>query len=80
MDEQYRIENPLGFQVTSYRVDSDYASTPPEETPGAEAADDGATDTASTSSESSAPIQPSPIPDDAGAETAPRSDTQGVRR
>lgn len=80
MDEQYRIENPLGFQVTSYRVDSDYASTPPEETPGAEAADDGATDSAPASNESSAPIQPSPIPDDAGAETAPRSDTQGVRR
>lgn len=25
MDEQHRVENPLGFQVTSYRVDSDYA-------------------------------------------------------
>ncbi|RAO75760.1 virB8 family protein [Dyella jiangningensis] len=33
MDEQYRIENPLGFQVTEYRVDSDYATTPPEEVP-----------------------------------------------
>ncbi|MDL9998473.1 type IV secretion system protein [Variovorax sp. J22P240] len=31
MDEQYRIENPLGFQVTSYRVDNDYASAAPEE-------------------------------------------------
>jgi type IV secretion system protein VirB8 len=80
MDEQYRIENPLGFQVTSYRVDSDYASTPPEETPGAAAVDDDAADSAPTSSESSASIKPSPIPDDAGAETAPRSDTQGVRR
>ncbi len=29
MDEERRIENPLGFQVTSYRVDSDYASSPP---------------------------------------------------
>lgn len=29
MDEKYRIENPLGFQITSYRVDSDYATTPP---------------------------------------------------
>ncbi|WP_266168379.1 virB8 family protein [Dyella subtropica] len=35
MDEKYRIENPLGFQVTSYRVDSDYATTPPEENPAA---------------------------------------------
>jgi type IV secretion system protein VirB8 len=31
MDEQQRIENPLGFQVTDYRVDTDYASSPPEE-------------------------------------------------
>lgn len=29
MDEKHRIENPLGFHVTSYRVDSDFASTPP---------------------------------------------------
>jgi type IV secretion system protein VirB8 len=29
MDEKQRIENPLGFQVTSYRVDTDYSSTPP---------------------------------------------------
>lgn len=33
MDEQHRVENPLGFQVTSYRVDSDYASVAPEELP-----------------------------------------------
>jgi type IV secretion system protein VirB8 len=32
MDDQNRIENPLGFQVTSYRVDNDYASAAPEET------------------------------------------------
>lgn len=31
MSEKDRIENPLGFQVTSYRVDSDYASSPPLE-------------------------------------------------
>lgn len=30
MDERYRIENPLGFQVTDYRVTTDYASTPPQ--------------------------------------------------
>lgn len=41
MDEKYRIENPLGFQVTSYRVDRDYddggfiAAQPPDtESPG----------------------------------------------
>lgn len=31
MDEKDRIENPLGFQVTSYRVDNDYAPAPPLE-------------------------------------------------
>lgn len=31
MDEQSRVENPLGFWVTSYRVDDDYATAPPPE-------------------------------------------------
>lgn len=31
MDDQSRIENPLGFWVTSYRVDDDYATAPPPE-------------------------------------------------
>ncbi|MEO6171780.1 MAG: type IV secretion system protein [Arenimonas sp.] len=31
MDDQKRILNPLGFQVTSYRVDADYAAAPPLE-------------------------------------------------
>lgn len=31
MDDRNRIENPLGFQVTSYRVDNDYGSAPPAE-------------------------------------------------
>jgi type IV secretion system protein VirB8 len=31
MSDQYRIENPLGFQVIDYRVDDDYESTPPTE-------------------------------------------------
>lgn len=29
MDERYRVENPLGFQVTAYRVDNDYSTTRP---------------------------------------------------
>jgi type IV secretion system protein VirB8 len=33
MNEQYRIENPLGFQVTDYRVDDDYDTRPPPSTP-----------------------------------------------
>lgn len=32
MDEENRVLNPLGFQVTSYRVDNDYAVSPPLET------------------------------------------------
>lgn len=28
MDEEDRIQNPLGFQVTNYRVDNDYAASP----------------------------------------------------
>ena len=39
MNEQHRVENPLGFQVTSYRVDHDYASAPPEEIPVSSAPD-----------------------------------------
>ena len=31
MDEPNRVLNPLGFQVTSYRVDNDYAASPPME-------------------------------------------------
>lgn len=31
MDEPDRLENPLGFQVTSYRADADYAPVPPVE-------------------------------------------------
>ncbi|PTR33084.1 type IV secretion system protein VirB8 [Luteibacter sp. OK325] len=33
MDDQSRVENPLGFQVTSYRVDNDFGSAPPVEVP-----------------------------------------------
>src|SRR5690606_4705126 len=31
MDEPDRLENPLGFQVTSYRADADYSPVPPAE-------------------------------------------------
>lgn len=46
MDDQSRIQNPLGFWVTDYRVDDDYSSTPPPEIQGAtsRAAPDQATD------------------------------------
>jgi len=38
MDDQSRVENPLGFQVTNYRVDNDYGSAVPAEVPIAPAA------------------------------------------
>lgn len=34
MDDRNRIENPLGFWVTSYRVDNDYATPAPAEVQG----------------------------------------------
>jgi type IV secretion system protein VirB8 len=78
MDEQYRIENPLGFQVTSYRVDSDYATVPPEETPAAAAATEDFN--APASSESVSALEPPPIPDHADTGTMPRTDSHGVQR
>ncbi len=33
MDEKQRYNNPLGFQVTEYTVDNDYAESPPVEIP-----------------------------------------------
>jgi type IV secretion system protein VirB8 len=33
MDEQTRLQNPLGFQVTGYRVDNDFSSPAPAEVP-----------------------------------------------
>ncbi|MCX7512371.1 virB8 family protein [Frateuria sp. STR12] len=38
MDDRNRIENPLGFWVTSYRVDNDYATPAPAEIPAVSAA------------------------------------------
>lgn len=45
MDEEDRVENPLGFQVTSYRVDNDYAASPPlESMPAMQPLEQGAAD------------------------------------
>ncbi|RYF53067.1 MAG: type IV secretion system protein [Comamonadaceae bacterium] len=78
MDEQQRIENPLGFQVTDYRVDTDYASSPPEEI---------ATQTKPADSLPAVPGAAIPPPADAPAATppplnliAPTGATQGTRR
>lgn len=39
MDEEHRVENPLGFQVTSYRVDTDFATPAPAATSDSPATD-----------------------------------------
>lgn len=66
MDDQNRVENPLGFQVLSYRVDNDYGSTPPPEAPvpGAVAADPN---TAQPQAAAPAPVQMDPADMPAGA-------------
>lgn len=75
MDEPNRILNPLGFQVTSYRVDNDYAASPPVEsefpsqvahpaaTPGVPAVGaDGQFATPALPSETTSPAAPMPAP------------------
>lgn len=64
MDDQSRIENPLGFQVTSYRVDNDYGDAVPVEVPQAAAAGGAtATQTPAAGAPATAPVQ-SMDPDD----------------
>lgn len=72
MDEQDRIENPLGFQVTSYRVDNDYATAPPAEQ---DAPDDtpAAAQPSSESPEGVLPGTPSPEAPAAGTPAAPEA-------
>lgn len=81
MDDQYRVENPLGFQVTEYRVDSDYASTPPEEVQAPASTDanapgsDGAPAEGASVGEAAPPalMQQSPIPENDNEPAAPRN-------
>jgi len=64
MDDQSRIENPLGFWVTDYRVDDDYSSSPPAEIQGA--ASDPATsqgaDAAASPTPGASTVAPLPQP------------------
>jgi type IV secretion system protein VirB8 len=60
MDDQSRVENPLGFQVTSYRVDNDFGSAPPLETPVSDPA------TAPTTAAPTAALDPDDMPEAAG--------------
>lgn len=62
MDDMNRIENPLGFQVTAYRVDNDYGSLPPPEStdPNAPAAGAPAQDAPRDAADPNASVQTVP--------------------
>ena len=70
IEEADRIRNPLGFQITQYRVDTDFSSTPPSSMD--EAADQAlvALAAAGVSADRQPVVPPSPIP--------PPSDLNGV--
>ena len=57
MDEKDRIENPLGFQVSSYRVDNDYAPDPPLEAPGVHAPADAPKDDEAAAAQAADPAR-----------------------
>jgi type IV secretion system protein VirB8 len=68
MDDQNRVENPLGFQVTAYRVDSDYDTPPPAEVQGSDASGAAtAPNTAAGDAQGSAPATAAPGADAASA-------------
>jgi type IV secretion system protein VirB8 len=71
MDDQYRIENPLGFQVTSYHVDNDYASSAPDEVQGAPVT---AADTQQNAGQTAVDGQPAADSQPSAADMAPAAD------
>src|SRR3546814_9779848 len=74
MDDRYRIENPLGFPVTGYRVDNDYSTASPRQPLSSSMGVDAAVPVhAAAQQEEPAP----PVPeygDDVPADDAQRSD------
>jgi len=70
MDDQSRIENPLGFQVTSYRVDNDYGDAVPVEAPQVPPAGGAVTQAPAAALPAAAPAQ-AMDPDDMPAAAAP---------
>lgn len=78
MDDQSRIENPLGFWVTDYRVDDDYSSSPPEEVMGTPAAptQPPAEDPAATPAATS--TQATPLGAPTATSQAPSTPTRGA--
>lgn len=74
MDDQNRIENPLGFWVTSYRVDDDYATAPPAEIPGPPVTSQAAMPTFAAPASSAAATAAMPAP------TTPTDSATGAAR
>jgi type IV secretion system protein VirB8 len=74
MDDQNRIENPLGFWVTNYRVDDDYVTAPPAEMPESPVATQAATPTAMApaSAATNAAMPASTTPTDSATGVAPQ--------
>lgn len=74
MDDQNRIENPLGFWVTNYRVDDDYVTAPPAEMPESPVASQAATPAAMApaSAATNAAIPASTTPTDSATGVAPQ--------
>ena len=70
MDDQSRIENPLGFQVASYRVDNDYGDAVPVEVPQVPPAGAAATQVPATAAPAGTPVQ-AMDPDDMPAGAVP---------
>lgn len=77
MDEKYRIENPLGFQVTSYRVDNDYAASPPLEDDALLPMALHAALSGQTQAPAARPTSGSEEPDDVGKATAAAASVTG---
>jgi type IV secretion system protein VirB8 len=77
MDEKYRIENPLGFQVTSYRVDNDYAASPPLEDDAPLPMALRAALSGQTQAPAARPTSGSEEPDDVGMATAAAASVTG---
>lgn len=80
MDEKDRIENPLGFQVTSYRVDNDYAASPPVQTVFPQVPVPATQETAVSDAElpGSAPPSGTLLPETDGAAPAPAAPLEGT--
>lgn len=76
MDDQSRIQNPLGFWITDYRVDDDYSSSPPGETLQTDASSAPGQGTAPATAAAPDPSMATAAPQAGAAAPLPATDTQ----